>query len=205
MSHKATGGYYVSQDFARFLRHGDCSTGEHTWFNFFTKFLRGAEMSTRCQIGIYESEDLKQAPVSILYRHSDGYPTGSGAVLPELVQYVSEFMEARSQYDAEYLGAQLLFRFILNHDGGESGAGYGVSPDLHGDLRFYYAVTPLGVSVFDARELGSLKKLPKKMFTTAWIEPERVRAVEKELSELASKVAEKQRELAGLRSKQYSK
>jgi len=161
-------------------------------------------MSTRAQIGIYEVNDLKSKPVTIIYRHSDGYPTGAGAVMPDLVQFVSEIVEKRGSYDAEYLGAQLVYRFIENHDCGVSGNGYGVSNDLHGDIRFYYAVTPEGVHVFDARDLRNVAKLPKPMFFTAWVEPERVRAVEKELSELASQVAKKQIELRGLKAKQYS-
>lgn len=161
-------------------------------------------MSTRAQIGIYEDNDIKAKPVSIIYRHSDGYPTGAGAVMPDLVQYVSEIVEKRGSYDAEYLGAQLLYKFIEGLDCGVSGLGYGVSNELHGDIRFYYAVTPEGVHVFDAREIANVNKLPKKMFFTVWIEPERVRAVEKELSELAMKVADKQMELRGLKAKQYS-
>lgn len=187
------------------------STGGYLVFGRMSKVLerffnnqRRDQMSTRAQIGIYEDTDLKAKPVSIIYRHSDGYPTGNGAVLPDLVQFVSEIMEKRGHYDAEYLGAQLLYRFIENHDCGVSGTGYGVSNALHGDIRFYYAVTPEGVHVFDARDLTSLSKLPKEMFFTAWVEPERVRAVEKELSELAAKVAAKQLELRGLKQKQYS-
>jgi hypothetical protein len=165
---------------------------------------RRDQMSTRAQIGIYEVNDLKSKPVTIIYRHSDGHPTGAGAVMPDLVQFVSEIVEKRGTYDPEYLAAQLLYRFIENHDCGVSGLGYGVSNELHGDIRFYYAVTPEGVHVFDARDLTSVTKLPKQMFFTAWIEPERVRVVEKELSELGVKVAAKQLELRGLKAKQYS-
>jgi len=176
------------------------------WYQYLKRFFNTTEerMSTRAQIGIYEENNLKSKPVTIIYRHNDGYPTGDGAVMSDLVQFVSEIVEKRGSYDAEYLGAQLLYRFIENHDCGVSGLGYGVSNEIHGDIRFYYAVTPEGVHVFDARDLQSVNKLPKPMFFTAWVEPERVRAVEKELSELASKVAAKQVELRGLKAKQYN-
>lgn len=162
------------------------------------------KMSTRAQIGIYEDNDMKAKPVSIIYRHIDGYPTGDGSVMPDLVQFVSEIVGKRGSYDPEYLAAQLVYRFIEAHDCGVSGTGYGVSQELHGDIRFYYAVTPEGVHVFDARELTNVTKLPKPIFFTSWIEPERVRKVEKELSELTSQVRAKQLELKGLKQKQYN-
>lgn len=162
-------------------------------------------MSTRAQIGIYdEALTPKSRPVALIYRHSDGYPTGSGGVLPDLVQFVSEIVKNRGSYDAEYVAAQLTYRFIENYDCGVSGAGYGVGHTLHGDVRFYYAVTPEGVHVFDARELTSLGKLPTQMFATAWVEPDRVRAVEKELQRLVTETAAKQLELRGLKMKQYN-
>jgi hypothetical protein len=189
MGSAATDGYYRPPEIAVMLR------------NFINK--RRGIMSTRAQIGIYEGNDLKAKPVAIIYRHIDGYPTGTGAVMPDLVPFVSEIVEQRGSYDAEYLVAQLIYRFIENHDCGISGMGYGVSSELHDDIRFYYAVTPEGVHVFDARGLTQVKKLPKEMFFTAWIEPERVRKVEKELLELGAQVAAKQVELRGLKAKQY--
>lgn len=160
-------------------------------------------MSTRAQIGIYQDNNLKHVPISMIYRHNDGYPTGAGAVMPDLVQFISEIVEKHGNYVAEYLGAQLVYRFIENHDCGISGLGYGVSGELHEDIRFYYAITPEGIHVFDARELEQVTKLPQEMFFTAWVEPERVRKVQKELSELASQVQAKQLELRGLKQKQY--
>lgn len=160
-------------------------------------------MSTRAQIGIYDSTNLKLKPLSIIYRHSDGYPTGDGAVMPDLLQIVPEIIEKSGRYDAEYLGAQLAYRLIENLDCGATGHGYGISNELHGDIRFYYAVTPEGVYVFDARELTQVQRLPKEMFFTPWGETKQEKALQVELSALAQKVQEKQTELKAVKERKY--
>ena len=160
-------------------------------------------MSTRAQIGIYDEDNLKAKPLSIIYRHNDGYPTGNGAVMPDLLQIVPEIVEKSGRYDAEYLGAQLAYRLIENHDCGVSGLGYGIGHELHGDIRFYYAVTPEGVHVFDARELTLVHRLPKEMFFTPWGDTKREKEIQTELSALAQKVQEKQTELKTLKDRKY--
>lgn len=160
-------------------------------------------MSTRAQIGIYADNNIKTEPVVIIYRHCDGYPTGDGAVMPELIQYVSELVEVQGGYDAESIAAELLYKFIDAY--GTSNGGYGIGRQLRDGIRFYYTVMPEGVTVYDARVMSTLKMLPKPMFHTAWVEPERVRTLEKELAELADALGKKQVELRGLKSKQFSK
>ena len=186
------------------------ATGGYLWFGRAYPELQHiinrwrVKMSTRAQIGIYEDEDLKSKPVAMIYRHSDGYPTGDGAVMPTLLQIVPEIVKKHGSYDAEYLGAQLVYRLIENHDCGVSGLGYGIGGTLHGDIRFYYAVTPEGVHVFDARELQQVNRLPKRMFFTPWGEPEKVKTLQKELSDLATQFQAKQSELKALKDRQAS-
>jgi hypothetical protein len=166
-------------------------------------------MSTRAQIGFYSTEEAVDGklPEALIYRHSDGYPTGAGAVVPELVDVVPAVVAQRGMYDPEYLAAQTLYRMIQAYDGGASCLGYGISGSLHGDLRFYYAVTPEGVHVFDARDMVTFKHLNRSraMFFTSWSEPERRRKVEKELKELEDAAMKKRQELESLRRKKLGR
>ena len=189
-----TGRHYVPQNVAKRVKE--------LWRSVY-HIAEEDEMSTRAQIGIYEDTNLKTRPVAIIYRHSDGYPSGHGGVMPSLVQFVQEITEKRGGYDAEYVAAQLMYRFVENYDCGVSALGYGVGQALHGDTRFYYAVTPEGVSVFDARDLVSLVKLPKPMFVTPWPDSTKLKQVTEELQALSAQVVKKQLELQTLKAKQF--
>jgi len=109
-------------------------------------------MSTRCQIGFY---DTAEAPmdqhVGLIYKHSDGYPSG---VLPELAPLLADFMKHRG-FDAEYMAAQSLFMLVQNHKAAlaqysheHDYTGFGVCRIFHGDLRYFYRVDPSGVKVY---------------------------------------------------------
>lgn len=174
-------------------------------FGLLTTILKEQAMSTRAQIGIYESIDLKQAPIALIYRHQDGFPTGNGGVCPALAAIVPAIAGRRGHYDAPYLAAQLLHTLIQQHDGGSSGLGYGLDHHLHGDIRFYYAVTPAGMHCFDARNVSDLSELGKPMFFSAWTEPERVRAIEEDIRVLEDQLTVKKLEFEGMKRKQLKR
>ncbi len=158
-------------------------------------------MPTRAQIGIYEGCEITDNPVVLIYRHNDGYPTGQGGVVPLLSLLVPEIITQRGTYDAEYLAAGLVHRFL--NDDGDGYPGYGINNRFKVDIRFYYAITARGVTVFDAREVNDLDEImdQKPMFFTAWEDPERLRHLENEVTELERKLSTKQVELRGLRRK----
>lgn len=118
-------------------------------------------MSTRCQIGVCETEAKLLKPAVLLYRHSDGYPgdldTGDYGVLVDLVPILRMFAERRGLSDIEYLGAWLIHGLIELHierskgyarqfnfvcADGKDCLGYGISADFHGDIEYYYAIIP---------------------------------------------------------------
>lgn len=150
-------------------------------------------MSTRAQIGFYEDSVLTTRPVALLYQHSDGYPTSKEAgVVRTLLDICVPLIEQRGSYDPEYLAAQTLFRLIAQYDSGASGLGFGIGNALHGDVRFYYAVTEYGVYVYDARNMTdeSLNNLSdlEPMFFTSWKNDEKRRKVEKEIENLEARL-----------------
>ena len=113
-------------------------------------------MSTRCQI-LVEGSDV------VLYRHSDGYPTGESGVLKPLKKIVSQFCKHRG-FDTTYLPAHIISSFIVDQNkwidehvakgslerdyAGTRFLGHGVEayyPDrkntgLHGDIDYLYVV-----------------------------------------------------------------
>ena len=148
-------------------------------------------MSTRCQIGFHES--LRQAPEAIIYQHSDGHPTGKHGMVGQLLEVCNSLMKARGYYDAEYLAARTLVKLAMQYDKdtgeqvGNGVLGYGISSTLHGDTRFYYALTEEGITVYDARtlttdDLDNLGNKAEMMFFTAWEKGEERRELEKEIS-----------------------
>jgi hypothetical protein len=149
-------------------------------------------MSTRAQIGFYDSNDLSVRPDALVYQHSDGHPTGSGGMVSKLIDICVPLIKQRGTYDSTYLAAQTLYRLIDQYDRGVSGLGFGIDLGLHGDTRFYYAVTSDGVYVFDARTLDDddLDNLSETspMFFTAWVDDEKRRTVEKDIAELEARL-----------------
>lgn len=145
-------------------------------------------MSTRAQIAFADGFGV----VGLIYQHSDGYPTGKGGVVSKLIEICVPIIKQRGFYDPAYLAAQTLHRLIDQYDLGSSGLGYGIDHDLHGDTRFLYVVNDKGVYVYDARTLdsASLTHLADytPMFFTAWVDDERRRKVETEITELESRL-----------------
>lgn len=131
-------------------------------------------MSTRCQIGIYDKEiksdkELKKDWQVLLYRHSDGYPgkigegkEGDIGVVPDIMPFVREFQKVRGD-DPEYMGACLVTYLKQFHCGHKmeihseltvNGISMdylcaGISKDFHGDIEYYYAITPKEVKVYE--------------------------------------------------------
>lgn len=133
-------------------------------------------MSTRSHIGIYDAAPpvdpttTCKTPDCLLYRHSDGYPTG---MLPELVPAV-QAMKGRWT-DTEYFAARVLHHLMVQYDTHTSiwdeqrktdtpplftkqqvyedmlkkmpETGYGISYDKvpHSDIEYYYAVYNNGI------------------------------------------------------------
>jgi len=122
-------------------------------------------MSTRCQIGFYSSEKKKIENMDVLlYKHSDGYPK---EILPLLVHILKRFYEERHQYDEEYMPAWVNWALInesvekqkqwaqeyeINSPkDGITCIRHGICGDkqLHGDIDFYYRITPKEIHVYE--------------------------------------------------------
>lgn len=132
-------------------------------------------MSTRCQIGFYESpESPLEKPEALLYRHSDGYPS---AVLPDIMPFLEWWSKGRGISDLEYCSARLLQylcnqydghslefnsemrnKMLFGHDTSKEDEdtkrftgiyGHGICNSFHGDIEYYYAITEQGVVVFE--------------------------------------------------------
>lgn len=122
-------------------------------------------MSTRCQIGFYESKDKKPEEfTALLYKHSDGYPGSldgkESGVLPEIIPFLKLFNERRGNLDLEYCAAWLCwhlinqtvnyateFAFMETATGvspfdGITCLGHGISDGLHGDIEYLYRIIP---------------------------------------------------------------
>src|SRR5262249_4605003 len=120
-------------------------------------------MSTRCQIGFYETptQALDQ-PSALLYRHSDGYPDGTHGVLAALLPWAEDFAARRGLADTEYATARALVALIRQQGLLDEVLSYGVCGDLalHGDIEYFYRVDPAAITVYDARnaEWGSFRE-----------------------------------------------
>lgn len=121
-------------------------------------------MSTRAHIGFFEKEPTeaeRTKPEVLIYKHSDGYPEGT---LPQLTEFCKLFNEHRGLRDNEYATARCV-QFMTNYDDKEmaewhkeqgrkennptwSFLGYGVGTGFHGDIEYYYVVTPEEIKVY---------------------------------------------------------
>lgn len=110
-------------------------------------------MSTRCQIGIYETRPAGKFDgfTALIYRHRDGYPEGA---LKDMKPLLAEFNKHRGN-DPEYLAAWLVYRLkeesinSLNELMKQLGSkprpdsamtGHGICNSLHGDIEYFYAI-----------------------------------------------------------------
>jgi hypothetical protein len=128
--------------------------------------IKETTMSTRCQIGFYDTADQPlPAPTALIYRHSDGYPDTEVGVLAALLPWAQDFHARRGLGDAEYAAARALVALIRAADALDEVTGYGLCGDhqLHGDTAYYYRVDPSGITVYDAGDnaWASLERLAK--------------------------------------------
>lgn len=123
-------------------------------------------MSTRSQIGIYQNNKKPLTEFeALLYRHSDGYPSG---VLPDIMPFLSWWSKNRGIDDTEYVSARLLQYLCNKHDEQSKELakkypmvseeysdeftgtlGYGICKQFHWDIEYFYAISPEGVRVYD--------------------------------------------------------
>jgi len=100
-------------------------------------------MSTRCQIGFYESKptDLNKWE-ALIYRHSDGYPDTEHGVIATILPILADFNTNRGLEDSEYASAWLVAQLKTDY------LNIGISKDFHWDIRYFYAVYPSQVDVY---------------------------------------------------------
>jgi len=138
-------------------------------------------MSTRCQIGFYKErpKNLNKFE-ALIYRHSDGYPEGESGVLEAIVPFLKWFKAERGLNDVEYASARLLQDLCNRYDNHSMEfdrkinniakarspftglLGHGISKDFHGDIEFFYAVYPEGVSTYEVEWDKNGAKEPKE-------------------------------------------
>jgi hypothetical protein len=98
-------------------------------------------MGTRCQIGIYETQEKAMDDhLAIIYRHQDGYPEG---ILDEIVDYCKDFDEHRGMGDAEYFAARMTWKICETRQGQNGSPGYlsvGLCRRFAGDIDFFYRI-----------------------------------------------------------------
>lgn len=127
---------------------------------------------------VYGDSGIREKWEVLLYRHSDGYPgminekedVSESGVIPDILPFVREFMKKRG-YDVEYMGACLMAylkywhcgekavnkddkyyradRFISVNGFEVDPVCHGVSNNFHGDIEFFYAITPIGIRVYE--------------------------------------------------------
>jgi hypothetical protein len=108
-------------------------------------------VSTRAQLGFYESKDAKLEDwKALVYVHSDGNPEViSSSIVP--------FLQAwkRGLGDSEYLSARLLQYLCNQFDEMMKDApaykgilGFGISKGFRTDIAYYYRIDPNGVRVY---------------------------------------------------------
>ena len=143
-------------------------------------------MSTRCQIGFYESKEkpLKEFEV-LIYRHSDGYPgTIQGreyGVLTDIVPFLRWWTKARGMSDLEYVSARLLQYLCNKYDGaykknyekvsqqkeGFTGIlGHGICKTFHWDIAYFYRIYPNVLEVYKANICEKFKDSDFKLLKT---------------------------------------
>jgi len=106
-------------------------------------------LSTRAQLGFYESKDVKLEDwQTLLYRHSGCCPE---SVLPDIIPFLTTW---RRLGDSEYLSARLLQHLTNSYDEMKADAkeykgilGYGISQESHRDILYYYRIDLSGIRV----------------------------------------------------------
>lgn len=159
----------------------------------------------RAQIGVYNANgNGSDEPIVVITRNGYGHPTGHQGVVSDLVDAVQEIVTDNSgRWDGPTLAARLIACLVSRGIPNQ----YSIEEGLDVDTRFYYAVRPAGVTVYDARPMENLVdiSMEAEMFHTAWVEPERLREAEKTVRELEDKLSAAKLELEGVKRKQPKK
>ena len=119
-------------------------------------------MSTRCQLGVFQNKDAEIYNCDVyVYKHSDGYPGKADGsefgVLPLILPFLEDFQKLRGISDFSYCAARLVQH--LTNDSDKTRAypefrmlGYGLdcggAKGIHGDIEFFYHISPEAVKVF---------------------------------------------------------
>jgi hypothetical protein len=158
---------------------------------------------TRAQIGFYNDQIVGE-PVAVFTRLFNGHPTGRGGVITELLDIVPALVKNRGEYEATLLAAQLLASLVEIAPTTHS---YAISNHLELDVRFFYAITPHGITVYDARSITGFDGVEKAepMFHSAWVEPDKTLELEKEVRKLEDELSAKRLLLEGQKRKQFRK
>ena len=150
-------------------------------------------MSTRCQIGVYESDDDVKANMDVrartggvlLYRHSDGYPGSIEkdeiGVVPDILPFIKAFHKVRG-HDVAYLRACLMAYLKQFHCGDKvvdneylkshavevngiviDALSHGIDNQFHLDIEYYYAITPTRLIVYRVKGGWDDKHVFKKI------------------------------------------
>jgi len=135
-------------------------------------------MSTRAQIGFYDTDDHKISGWdALVYKHSDGYPEG---VLPLLQDFCRMFNKNRGLSDSEYAAARYVTALCNQREkdlmewrkesphafpkGDKPDLlGVGISKDFHGDIEYFYAVSPHRIAVYSVSGAPSDEAVPEKV------------------------------------------
>ena len=122
-------------------------------------------MSTRAQIGFYQSEQdpIDTSGTVYVYQHSDGYPEG---VLPLLEPFARSFQKRRGLTDTSYATARCIVALAQARDAETKRAlatglpgsavekvdylGLGADTALHPDIEFFYHVSPTRIAIYTA-------------------------------------------------------
>jgi len=117
-------------------------------------------MSTRCQLAVYENEnDEIESAKCFLYRHSDGYPDGEHGVVDQILPFLEQFNKDRGLGDTSYALARLTGHLTNLHPGV---TGYGIDEMLHGDIEYFYHISPKLLKVIKVTLTSSYQvKSPK--------------------------------------------
>jgi len=110
-------------------------------------------MSTRCQIGFYPTENT---PVdnweALIYKHHDGYPDSDNGIIALIKPYLDDFAKHRGLSDLEYASAFLLWKMQQQLKADDTGqwamTGFGICKVFHGDIAYYYHVSPACIKVY---------------------------------------------------------
>ena len=101
-------------------------------------------MSTRCQIGFYEADEINLSKhKALIYSHNDGYPDSKSGVIATILPILQDFHKNRGLNDIEYAAVWLVAKLKTDY------LNIGISSELHGDIQYFYAIYPDRIDIYD--------------------------------------------------------